>query len=192
MKHKNPIIVLGIIAVILLSFHAENAIGSTYTTGGVACPLLSDFEAAANFLHQGDREAVNQMVKQGKCIWLKPDLEVYVTYPEWSEYAAQIHLPGSTVTLWTHRLNLRREAGTPVVQPNPVTVHEWFVLKSFLWIQPHKTTKQEIIKKYGSPSSQDDDSILYWGIRNPDFKEWKTIKFIVNASGIVEGIRGDK
>lgn len=192
MGQKKIIVILGIIAVILLSFHAEKAIGSTYTTGGVACLLLSDFEAAADFLHQGDREAVNQMVKQGKCIWLKPNVEVYVTYPEWSEYAAQIHWPGSTVTLWTHRQNLRRGVDTPVVQPNPVTVHEWFVLKSFLWIEPGKTKKQEIIQKYGKPTSQDEDSILYKANQNPDFKEWKTIKFILNTSGVIEGIRAEK
>jgi hypothetical protein len=172
--------------------HSGKAAASAYTTRYIACPLLSDFEAAAEFLHQGDREAANQMVTQGKCIWLEPGVKVYVYRPEWAEYQAQIHLPGSTDTLWTHYYYLRWETNTPAVQSNPVTTREWFVLKSFLWIEPHRTTNQEIITKYGSPISQDEDWILYRADQSPDFKGWKMVKFLISASGVVEEIRAEK
>lgn len=200
MKHKKIIVVLGIISIILLIVQSANAAFLAYTKAGYpACASLLDFEEIATCFSQRDYVAVDKILERGRCILLKPDIKVWAWYPEWAEtYTAQIRLPGSPDALWTFRQALERAEGRDRARAEQeetarsVSVREWFVLKSFLWIKPNKTTKQEITQKYGKPTFQDEDTILYKANQHPDFKEWKTIKFIVNQSGIVEEIRAQK
>lgn len=74
----------------------------------------------------------------------------------------------------------------------PISKKEWLVMDSFLWVKRGKTNKQDIISKYGKPAFQDEDSIIYKSDQHSDFKDFKSLKFIVDNAGIVTQIRGEK
>jgi hypothetical protein len=201
MGQKKIIVILGIISVILLAFRSANAQSVQYTKSGyVACPSWGDLDKIKTMLKEKDREAANSMMREGRCFVTKPDMMVYVVEygPERIagvflrkeyDYEVKFRFQGSTETFWTNHRALSDRMGDGASE---VTVKEWFVLKSFLWVEPGKTKKQEIIQKYGKPTSQDEDSILYNAVQHSDFKEWKTIKFTINESGVVDGIRAEK
>lgn len=73
-----------------------------------------------------------------------------------------------------------------------ISSQEWFVLDYFLWVAPYKTNCQEIILKWGKPSFEDEDSIIYKTWQSDDFGGLKLLKFIFNDAGIVSQIRVQK
>jgi hypothetical protein len=94
MKHKNTAMVLGILSMILLALQSVNAQSVAYTKNGyVACYHMSDFVDASTFWKQKDFKAVDELVRQNKCFYLKPGILVYFK-KQW--YGADVHLPGST------------------------------------------------------------------------------------------------
>lgn len=193
MKYKNTTIAFGVVLMTLLAVHSVNAAVTAYTRGGwLAARYILDVGKIKS-LHR-DRVAKARMIKEGRFIVLHENVKVYCRVPEWAnDGEVEIRFYGETESYWTYREAVIMESEkAPEWKSGPVSVHEWFILKSFLWIKPHKTTRQEIVRRYGDPTSQDEDSILYNATRILDFSEWKTIKFIVNTSGVVEGIRAEK
>lgn len=200
MKQKNIIVALGIISMILLVSQSADASYVAYTKAGYpACTNLFDFRDASLFFNQGDFEAVAKMVDQGRCILLKPDVQVYAWNPLYEMYPnwIQIHAVGSTVTLWTFKAALEeRTQEKPVVAPR--SKRRAVTLTSLSWIKVGKTTRQEIIQKYGKPVTSDETGgeYLYYGDlwgdnRFPDFKGWERIYFIFDGDVLAE-IRAEK
>ncbi len=196
MGQKKLIVILGIILIALLTVQSANAAFLAYTKAGYpACALLLDFEEMATCFSQRDSVAVNKMIEQGRCILLKPDVKVWVWYPEWAEeYTAQIRFPESPDTLWTFRQALERAENRDKARAEQEAIarsrakRKWVILESFLWIKPNKTTRQEIIKKYPNPKFRDESGgeYAYYGYQYPDFKEWDAIRFIFDGSVLAE------
>jgi hypothetical protein len=194
MKQNKLIVVLGVVWLILFVYESVNAQNIAYTRKGwPAVSNLLDLGDAMGFFWQKDYKALDEMVSERRCIIFSGEIEVSYWAPPWADRERQFHFPGSSKMYWTDVQALIYPGGKPQEWKGGTTSkREWFVLRSFLWIKPNKTTKQEIIKKYGKPTSQDEDSILYTATQNPDLKEWKTIKFIINTSGVVEEVRVQK
>ena len=193
MKRKNVIVVLGIISMILLAVHPVNAEVTAYTKGGwLAARYIGDVGKIRSLYR--DRVAIERMIKEGRFIVLDDNVKVYCRVPEWADDGeVEIRFYGETESYWTYREAVTMEGEKAQEwKGSAVSTREWFVLKSFLWVEPGKTKMQEIIQKYGKPTFQDEDSILYRANQHSDFKGWKTIKFIFSTSGIVEGIRAEK
>lgn len=68
-------------------------------------------------------------------------------------------------------------------------IKEFVILDSYLWIKANKTTCRELIDKYGQPILKDEDSVSYNANSHPDFKGYKSIKFMFNEKGIITDIR---
>lgn len=187
---KILMVLLAMVLTILLAVHSANA--AFTKKGWPAVPYLMDLGDVMGFFWQKDYKALNEMVAKGRCIILDDNIEVSVWAPEWASGERQFHFPGSSTMYWADERAFNYpsdKAQEWKESPTPTSKREWFVLKSFLWIKLNKTTKREIIQKYGNPASQDEDAISYKANQHPDFKEWKTINFIVNTSGVVEEIR---
>lgn len=73
-----------------------------------------------------------------------------------------------------------------------VSRKEWLVLSSFLWIKPGRTTRQELIARYGKPSSEDDDSLLYKASQHSDFSRYQALKFLTDERGTIRQIRAQE
>lgn len=205
MKQKKLIIAFGMIIIVLLVFQSGNAQDIQYTKRGYfACPHEWDIFDIKNMLQVKDLEAAEKLRVKARCILLKDDEPVYILLndPEshgidsWEEphrsIPVKFRFQGSTDTYWTFYDALSPHKSSGIIERNKIVIHEWLILKSFLWITPNKTMKQEIIQKYGNPSSREQGDFIYKSNRHPDFKEWKTIKFIFNGSDMVEEIRGEK
>jgi hypothetical protein len=193
MKQKKIIMILGIISMILLVSPRSDAADIYTRPGWIACETLYDLDNAMGIFWSNDNKALAEMVAEGKCIIFSAEVKVNAWHPEWTGRERQIRFPGSSKTYWVDfQALIYREEKSPEGKGSAMSVREWFVLKSFLWIEPHKTTKEEIIKKYGEPTFQDRDSILYRASKSPDFREWKTVKFLIDTSGVVEQIRAEK
>jgi hypothetical protein len=194
MGRKKIIVILGIIAMTLLVSQPADADNIAYTRRGwVACSSLVDLSDAMGIFWARDHKALAEMVAKGRCFIFSDEVKVYYWRPEWADRERQIRFPGSSETYWVDiQALIYRGEKSQEGKDSPMSKREWFVLDSFLWIKPNKTKKQEIIQKYGKPISEDEDSILYNAAQHSDFKEWKTIKFILNTSGVVEGIRAEK
>lgn len=197
MEQKKLIAVMGIILMILLAFQsAEGAYMGHTRAGYPACALMTDFDDMNVFWGQRDMVAVQKMINQGRCFWLKEGMQVVAWNPlsEIHRFWLQIRMPGQTETAWTfvgavEDDELREQAEKEKI---PVSVRDWSIVDSFLWIRSGKTTKQEILEKYGRPAEKDEDSILYRSKQHHDFNGYKAVKFIIDATGIVTEIRIEK
>ena len=69
---------------------------------------------------------------------------------------------------------------------------EWLILDSFLWVKTHRSTRHEVISKWGKPISEDEDSVTYRSHQHPDFKSYKHVRFTFTDAGVVDQIAVEK
>jgi hypothetical protein len=69
---------------------------------------------------------------------------------------------------------------------------EWSVVDLFFWVTPGKSNREQIILKWGKPASADEDSIIYTTNQHHDFRDYRSVKFIFNSTGVVNQIRVER
>lgn len=213
MKWKTVLIILIITFLVLLSFQSINAAIVGYTKSGYpACATLIDFQRMEIFFYQRDSIAMDKMVEQGRCIYLRKGVEVYAwkPLPEIYPHLAEIRLPGSTETLLTfwHAIEKKENGeekkarteeksisfapGRTDKTPNTSFEQKTIILNSLLGIKVGVNTREDIIQKYGEPFLGDREEIRYETGQHPDFKKWDRVKFRFDRSGVLKEIRAEK
>lgn len=196
MKQRKIIISLGIASMILFTFQSANAQNIKYTKSGhVACISEKYYDLAVTFVAQNDMGALSRMITNGQCFMLKANVPVYMMeYKLWSG-KMKIRPQGFTEGVWTdwkatddHMESTYQAPDKKVGDNSNPAKSKYVTLKSFLWIETDKTTKQEIKRKYGKPSREDEagGEIVYRGDQHPDFKEWASITFLFDGDVLGE------
>lgn len=165
MKMISLILALGV--VLLVGFKTACAQYEAYTVQGhCAATNLFYLDDLTRFVHEGDKAAIDEMISKGEAVCFKGgDKVLFEKESSFGTYVVKFHFTGSSIMLWCQSLWLACDIPSMcshlVERPESVkksaptgvrSVH----LKSISSIKVGKTTRQELLKRYGKPDKADE------------------------------------